>query len=519
MMYAVVWVPDWPLVALAMNGHDLSRPTVVMGARGVVACNGAARDVGVRRGMRSRHVQSLSEDLVILRQDEGVEVRAFERVAQVVGDCVPSVSILRPGLVTFLARGAIRAHGGSAQLAQQIIGDIAMSIGVEAHVGFAPGLFGAVLAARADLEIAELAPFLDAQPIESLLLGCFTRQIRQRVAVFIDSARHLGMTKIGDVRRLDRRAFVSRFGVVAHDVISLIEGTENGGAAKEHEQRSVTIEREPDHPLMTVDQAAFLARDIAREVSDELTHLGVISTEIMIDVTMEDGTSRQRSWTLDTTAQRDITDRLRWQLAAWLSEDDDGLGSGMSRLMISASGLLPAGHAQSTLWGTHEGHDEAARRAVSRIQSLLGEDAVLVPAFIGGREPAEAYVLEPWDAHTTGHSEAPWPGALPQPWPVAVYEEPREIQLRDLFGHECQVSGLGTFFCQYTCADPRPAKITIDKHTLTIKECAGPWLHANGWWNPATEQRRAWCEAIDDHGRGFLLYRDAGSWWLRGAYS
>lgn len=522
MMRAVVWIPDWPVAAVMLSGkYDPSRGLVVLGGNGVVACNGVARDAGVRVGMRKRRMQSMLEDPVIVRQDEGVEVAAFERVAQAVQEHVPSVAILEPGTLTFFARGAIRAHGSAEELAQNIVGEIAMSVGVEAHVGFAPGLFGAILAARRDLEVASLEPYLDAQPVETLLMGCFARQVRQRVSAFIDSARHLGITKIGDLRALDRDAFVSRFGVVANDVIALIEGDEGIGGGREHEQRNVTVIREPDDALSNVDQAAFLAREMAQEVVAELTHLGVISKEVTIDVTMEDGTSRLRTWSIDATTARDITDRLRWQLSAWLSDSGAEPSSGIARLTITAGALVPAGYAQSTLWGTHQRHAEAAHRAVSRIQSMLGEDAVLVPYFVGGREPGEAYALHPWeaDAGTSEHANSPWPGAIPQPWPAQVASAPRKMSLRDQFGHECEVSAMGTFYCVHSCADPSPAWMEVEGRRTRIAELVGPWLQASGWWNPKTQQRTAWCEALDDAGRGVLFYRDNGQWWLRGIYS
>ena len=61
---AVLWVPDWPVVAAAAEaGLDPSVPAAVLHGRGMVAVSASARTAGVRRGQRKRQAQRACPEL------------------------------------------------------------------------------------------------------------------------------------------------------------------------------------------------------------------------------------------------------------------------------------------------------------------------------------------------------------------------------------------------------------------------------------------------------------------------
>lgn len=518
----VVWVPDWPVVTAMMHENvDPSAPVAVLSSNRVIAANGAALAGGITVGMRKRTAQATLPDLAIFKQDVSAEVAAFERVVRSCEAHIAHMSILEPGTLTFSARGPVRAAGSEEKLTEALLGEIAADSGMEAHVGFAQGLLGAVLAARRDMQITNLRAFLDGQPMSAILEACFSPQVKKRQSAFISSLSSLGVRYIGDLRGLDREAVVTRFGVAAVEALALISGEEELASGRLYEATSCVIDRDLDDPLERIDQAAFLAREMAEMLVDDLTRRGVISREITIETRAVSGRSRRRSWNIDTASSRDITDRVRWQLSAWMAEAEDGPDSGIIHLGISASELYPAGYAQGTLWGGDRTHEKAAQRAVSRIQTLLGQDSVVVPEKVGGRQPQEAYLLTSWEAEKGKHADvdAPWPGAIPQPWPSTLKEKPVKAAVLDRFGHECLLSSLGTFYCSYGCADPRPARLVEAEVSYDLVEYAGPWLQSVGWWNPQTQQRKAWCEAVDEQGRGLLFHREHQQWWLSGVYA
>ena len=528
MKRGVVWIPDWPVVAAQLRGEvDPAKSLAVAGQRGLVAVNGIAREHGLSVGMRKRTAQSIDPDVQLIKSDDVRDVLAFDPVIRACEEHISDVVVLEPGTLTFLARGPIRTAGSVSELAEALVGDIADVAGVEAHVGFGEGLLTALLAARYDADVPDAEPFLDGQRVEVLMEACFSAPAKSAMEAFIGSMNSLGIRLLGDLRRLDRNALVSRFGAQGQLARLLAEGKEPGGAGKLHETVTCTVSWDLDEPLQQLDQAAFIAREMAEDLLSRLTGGGKMAREFTISARTESGTMRQRTWCVDAAGVRDVSDRVRWQLSAWLREadvagEDSGVGpdSGIVFLGIDAGQLYPAGLSQGTLWGGNRAHAQAARRAVTRIQSLLDDDAVVVPHRVGGRAPLDAYKIEPWDAEAPkGEPDAPWPGSLPRPWPATVLSTPAQVRVLDSSGHECQVSALGVFYCDSHCLDPRPHRLVEKGATHVLASCVGPWLHSEGWWNPHTQQRKAWCEAVDAVGEGLLFHREGGSWWLTGRYT
>ncbi|VEI12362.1 DNA polymerase Y family protein [Trueperella bialowiezensis] len=522
-MRGVVWIPDWPVVTALLTGQARPEDPIAVVSQRIIAVNGIAQRAGVRVGMKRREAQSILPGLTCVRHNPEQDAAQFERVVRACEEHVAYVSVLEPGTITFFARGPAKSAGGIAALSEQLIGSIASATGVEAHVGFGQGLLTAVLAARQDAHIHNMRPFLDAHPIDSLAAAAFTSQAKARVAAFINAMKTLGIQCIGDLRALDRSALAARFGAVATHVMELLDGGDLDGVGVTYPIRELVVERSVDPPLNNADQAAFLARQMAHELSHDLASRGVVAQEIVIAVRTEEGHVRERLWSVAVASPRDITDRVRWQLGAWLAEADSdggGLGSGIAHIAVTARQIAAAGLAQGTLWGGDRRGDAQAQRAVSRIQALLGDQAVVVPQRVGGRHPLESHKKRLWDAAPTQEPrvQAPFPGRLPEPWPHVVKAQPDKIRVVDSQGHECLLSSLGTFYCGDRCVDPRPAQLISRHSAAVVADYAGPWLQAVGWWNPHTQQRKAWMEVVDDARRGYLIFRENNQWWLAGVY-
>ncbi|MCI7306013.1 MAG: hypothetical protein MR522_07115 [Trueperella sp.] len=513
MMRGSVWIPDWPVASAIMAGRALPEEPVAVYANRVVSVNGVAHAEGVREGMKRRQAQSIASSLRLIRQDPELEVANFERVVRVCEEHIAYLSVLKPGLITFLARGPVGAAGSARTLSENLVGDIALHTGLEAHVGFGDGLLTSILAARRDAHVRYARPFLDAHAVEAILHGAVTARSREQMRAFVEAMENLGVHTIGDLRHVDRAALVTRF-EAAGRVLALIDGGEPEREVTSYSVQELVVEREADPPLANLDQAAFLAREMAQELTEDLTRRGVIARELTICTRAS--VERRRTWSMDAASTRDISDRVRWQLSAWMSEEKQGI----CRISIIASVILPAGYAQGTLWGSDRASTDAAARAVSRIQSLLGEDAVLTPERVGGRHPLEAHQMRPWEAPPSDsrHRNDPWPGRIPEPWPSLVKENPEKIAVLDARGHDCALTGLGAFYCEQGCRDPRPAALVAGGASERLVAAAGPWLQATGWWAPGTQQRKAWMEFADSRPRGYLAYRESGQWWLAGVY-
>ena len=84
----VVWCADWPVVAAGVGADE---PAAVLHANRVVACSAAARDEGVKRGLRKREAQARCPELTVLEADPSREAVAFEPVAVAVESMAPCV--------------------------------------------------------------------------------------------------------------------------------------------------------------------------------------------------------------------------------------------------------------------------------------------------------------------------------------------------------------------------------------------------------------------------------------------
>src|SRR5947209_10829142 len=145
----VVWCPDWPVTAA---GFSADEPVAVLFANRVVACSAAAREGGVRRGLRRRQAEARCSGLQLVPHDPDGEARAFEPVVAAVEEFCPRLEIVRPGVCGVATRGPSRYFGGDDTLAAKVTEAVAH---VGGQAGVAEGSFAAELAARAGRVIPE----------------------------------------------------------------------------------------------------------------------------------------------------------------------------------------------------------------------------------------------------------------------------------------------------------------------------------------------------------------------------
>jgi protein ImuB len=117
-----------------------------------------------------------------------------------------------------------------------------------------------------------------------------------------------------------------------------------------------------------------------------------------------------------------IAERVRWQLDGWLTGARRGAPhrptAGLVRLRLVPDGVLVHLGLQPGLWGDTGAERERAHRALSRIQGLLGPEAVLTAVLGGGRSADDQVRLVPWgdertSARPTGEPVTPLPALAP----------------------------------------------------------------------------------------------------------
>lgn len=557
----LLWCPDWPVLAAEIvDGVPATDPVAVLHANRVVACSERARAEGVRRGLRRREAQGRCPQLTVVDHDPGRDARAFEPVVAAVEEVVAGVEVIRPGACALAARGPSRYLGGEEAAAERIVEHVAQTCAVESQVGIADGVFAAGLAARDGRIVPPggTPEFLAGLPVEALGRPTLT-----------DLLRRLGVRTLGDFAALPAGDVLARFGFDGALAHRLAAGRDHRPLAVRQPPADLTVTADHDEPIDRVDAAAFAARTLAEQLHERLAAHGLACTRLGIEAVTAHGQELHRVWRHDglLTAAA-IADRVRWQLDGWLSGSNGRGGArparptaGIIRLRLVPDGVLAQAGLQPGLWGETGEERERAHRALSRVQGILGPEAVVTAVLGGGRSPADQVRLVPWGderlparpgppplptaepprptepvapdgetgvvragavarsgrrggvARSGGAAPVPpWPGRIPPPAPAVVLPTPLPAAVHDAAGEPVVVSAR-------LAVSAAPARLTVGTgRPAEIAGWAGPWPVDERWWAPAEARRRARFQVCLADGAALLLAVEGGQWLVEAIY-
>nr|BFE66073.1 DNA polymerase Y family protein [Dactylosporangium thailandense] len=502
----VIWCPDWPIVAAEIvDGYPAQEPVAVLHANRVLVASPAAREEGVKRGLRKREAQGRCPHLIVLEHDPGRDMLAFEPVLAAVEGIAAGVEALRPGACALAARGPARYYGGEAAAAERIVEQIAQQCGVEAQAGIAEGTFAAGLAARAGVLVpdGETADFL-----AGLSIAAIGRPN------LVDLLRRLGIHTLGEFAALPGADVLDRFGFDAALAHRLAGGRDERPLAPRRMPPDLDVSETFDEPIERVDAAAFAARGLAERLHDRLASHGLACTRLAIEAATETGEELVRTWRHDgLLSVNAVADRLRWQLEGWVRREGNGQERKVVRIRLVPEGVVEHLGLQPGLWGEAGEERDRAHRAMSRVQGLLGPDAVLTAVLDGGRADKSRIRLVAWgDERVARGAEAPWPGRVPGPSPATVYPEPIPAEVLDEHHQTVQVSGRLEL-----SGPPRYAQIA-DEPAAGIKAWAGPWPIDERWWDEEEATRAARFQIQLEDERAYLAVLRNGSWFMEAMY-
>jgi protein ImuB len=543
-----VWCPDWPVTA-AEVAPDV--PAAVLHANRVVAHTPAAAAEGVHAGQLRRIAQQRCPDLVLLDHDPDRDARAFEPVVRAVGRFAPRLEVVEPGWLGLAARGPSRYFGGDERLAEQLVEATAGA----AQVGIADGRFAAAVAARrasdrpvivtpggsaaflAPLPVAWLAEVGELSGLDAELVGLFAR---------------LGLARLGDLAALSTGDVLARFGPPGRHAHRLASGSDDRPAGATDPPPERRVEQSFDDPVAQLDPLVFVGKHLADELVAGLAAEGRVCTRLVVTAETEHGERCERAWYRAAgMSVPAMVERVRWQLAGWAAsgggEDPvrhagrssafggriekswcnqpGGLTGGVVLLRLVPAEVRGDDGDQLGLWGGRSAADERAARAITRLTGLVGDRAVLVPAWQGGRLPGDRYrwvpaattdLADPDD--TAGRlrptqDDGPWPGALPSPPPAVVLPDARPAELVDADGRPVEVSGRGEL-------SSAPASLAIGgRDPQPVTAWAGPWPLDERWWEPRRHRRLARLQVVTADGAAHLVVSESRRWWVAAAYA
>lgn len=518
---------DWPAVSSAVAaGLPMTTPVAVTLANRVVACSAPARSAGVRRGLRRREAQARCPHLHVAAADPARDARHFEAVTAAVDEVVPRAEVLRPGLLVLSARGAARYFGSEQSVAEHLV-DAVGAVGVECQVGIADQLPTAVFAARAGQIVVAGA---DAQ----FLAGLSIRQLATEPSLsghgrddLADLLWRMGIRTIGQFADLARSDVASRFGadaVIAHRFARGESARRPSGPEPPADLDAVL---DCDPPIDRVDAAAFAGRSLAGQLHRSLESAGIGCTRLAIHAVTANGEELQRVWRCAEPLTEDATaDRVRWQLDGWLThrrpggmQSLTGPTAPITVLRLHPVEVVSAAALQLPLWGSSGDQERLrARRALVRVQGLLGPEAVQLPVLSGGRGPAECITFTPLGDELVPRADPtqPWPGRLPDPAPAVLLDDP--VELVDQQGNSVRVTERGLF-----SADP--VRLSGAGHRGALSWWAGPWTVDERWWDPDRAKGRTArvqvlleADGADRVGQALLLCYRQRRWYVEGVY-
>jgi protein ImuB len=519
----VLWCPDWPIRAALLKHPSLDADdAIALIDRGLVfACSAAARATGVRRGLRVREAQARCSGLVVLPYDAQLDARFFEPLLAAVEQTVPGVQPIRPGMCALRSRGPARYYGGEVEAAEVLLGVLAEHDVPDARAGVADGPFAAEQAARhpaADpvMTVAEggSPAFLAALPVDVMGDDDFTALCRR-----------LGLHTLSALADMAADELIERFGATGARVHALVTGRDAQVVVPRAPQRALERAIAFDEGLDRVDQLAFAVRQTADEVIAGLSAAKLVATAMTVTIQTDDGAESSRTWLHPRwfTAV-DLVDRLRWQLQG--VGPGAGLAAPVVRVVFSPESVDAAHHHEQGLWG--DAPDERVHHALSRVQSMLGHDAVVTAALGGGRLLEDRQVLVPWGdrspAGTAERAAQPWPGALPGPLPATVFLPRVGVALLTATGEPVSVTDRGLVEGEPALFAYGPGARSIGSHAEALRLArpiggwAGPWTVDERWWDAQAARRVHRFNVVDADGIAWLLLFDGSKWLAEARY-
>ncbi|HWL41305.1 MAG TPA: DNA polymerase Y family protein [Ilumatobacter sp.] len=525
--FVTVWCGEWPVVAA---GVAPDQPAAVFHANRVVARTPAAAKRGVAHGERRRAAQRACPELQVLTLDPDSDARRFEPIVRAVAELAPRVEVVEPGWLCLAARGPSRYFGGDGPLADrlvELVGQHAPCARVDGgvRVGVADGRTASAIAARTApgtrvVDPGGSAAFLADRSVAWLArTGDITTDL---VDLFV----RLGLRTFGQVAALRPADLLSRFGppgLLAHQIAT---GTDARLSVGTDPSSEWSCEHPFDEPVGDAGPVIFVAKRLADDLAGQLGTAGQVCTRLVVAIETEHGERSERTWyRAHGLSAAAIVERVRWQLSGWVDDshggdqEGDRPTAGIVLLRLTPSEVRIDSGEQIGLWGGHSQADVDAARAVARLSGMVGEGAVRVPEWVGGRLPHERYRLVPATSvdlddpgGRLGRGAGPWPGSASGPAPATVLAEPVAADVLDAAGEVVRVTGRGDI-------SAAPDTVVLAGVARKVTGWAGPWPVDQRWWSPIQARRVARLQVLTASGDAYLLAVERGNWYALAAYT
>jgi protein ImuB len=479
----MLWIAlHFPALALDVfaRGIQKNRPLATASSpasnASIIACNRAARDLGVRNGMPVTSACALGAGLAILARDADAEQAALSRVATWALQFTPVVSIASPTEVLLEVSGSLKLFAGLQPLHALLECGVA-GLGYQAIIACAPTPLAAQLCARSAPPIRIRHRDTLRASLERLSISAL--DLPQTALVLL---RNIGVHTLGECLRLPRDGLARRLGPELSNTLDRALGNipdpRPGFVPPAHFTTALTLPA----PVENAAALLFAARRLLAELCGFLAATGNGVQRLVVSLAHDDHPDTH--CTLDLVAASRDLDHLVSVLRNRL--EHLALPSAATALLLESALLLPVpSRSLSFLPGAREHRDEAAA-LIERLRARLGNAAVSGLDTVADHRPECA-----WQTCEPTAKRAPQMARSARP--LWLLSSPRP--LREISATPCY------------------------EGPLTLLE--GPERIESGWWD-GNDVARDYFVASNPADSLLWIYRErcaGGGWHLHGFFS
>lgn len=479
----------------------------------IAAANTAARAFGIGPGLKLADARARVPKLKVEEIDRLADASALRALAGWMVRFSPLIALDEDDALMLEITGVGHLFGGEAALAQILSARLTQA-GYAHQIGIA-GTPGAAFA------LAHAAPGILPEGAEREGLAPLPVTALRVSAEAVTLLRRFGLTRIGELYGIDRKALARRFHSqqAAEAVCMRLDqalGLRFEPLRPLHPPPDYSTRLSCPEPLMSAEGIAEGLRQLTISLCADLSAAGKGARVFRFHAFRSDGTVSQ-VWVSAARAASAPTHVLRLfrEKVAFIDP-----GFGIDLLLLEARRTDPVAHSSMALSGDLSAHDtdEAALAALAdRITARLGEDAVSVTR----RNPS----------HLPGRAEQvePYAGRLPLVEAFSPVAGPRPVRM---LPHPERVAVLAEV------PDGPPLRFVWRRISRNVVRADGPERVSPEWWHhlPATgaglgaslPRSRDYYRVEDSEGRRYWVYREglygdgrgaAPEWFVQGFFA
>ncbi|RUT32944.1 DNA polymerase IV [Arsenicitalea aurantiaca] len=365
----------------------LDKPLIIGGGvRGVVStCCYIARQSGVRSAMPMFKATKLCPDAVIIKPNMAKYVAVSREIRALMDMLTPLVEPLSIDEAFLDLSGTAALHKASpAEVLARFARRVEAEIGVTISVGLSHNKFLAKIASDLDkprgfavIGKAETLAFLAPRPI-SLIYGVGK--------VFTETLARQGFHTIGQLQTHPEDDLIRRFGETGARLARLSRGQDARTISRDGEMKSVSSETTFNSDLRDFEALSTELLALSERLSERLKQKGLVGDTVTLKLKSAGFRIRTRARHLMFPTQlANVLYETGMQL---LAREIDG--TAFRLIGIGISGLAPAGGDDPVdLLEPAIARKAAAERAMDRVRTRFGRDAVIRGKLYGRRAPAQ----------------------------------------------------------------------------------------------------------------------------------